>query len=76
LVEAAVEREKLGEKNLRFTVFRLVHAADLHSKVRAFRGGVCENRAFRALNRSAISHIIILVSFAYVKLSAFSADPN
>jgi hypothetical protein len=71
----SAERGKLGEKNLRFTVFRFVHAADLRRKVHAFRGGVCENRAFWALNRSAISHTIILLSIAYAKSSAFSADP-
>jgi hypothetical protein len=75
-IEAAPKGEKLGEENLSFTVLGLVHAEDLRVKVHGFRGGIRKNRAFGALNRSAVCHIIILMSIAYMELGGFSADPN
>ena len=67
LVKRATEGKEFGKKDLGFTVFGLVHAADLPRKVHAFRGAVCEKRAFRALDRSAMYHITIILSIAYGK---------
>jgi len=76
LIEASAEGKEFGEKNLGFTVFGFVHVADLRGKVHGFRWGEREKRASGALNRSAVCHIIILMSIAYMELGGFSADPN
>jgi hypothetical protein len=75
LIQPASERKKF-EKNIRVTVFGLVHAAELRWKVHGFRRGVCEKRAFGTLNRSVARHIFIIISIAYGTLGRFSADPT
>jgi hypothetical protein len=75
-IEAAAEGKEFGEKNLGFTVFGLVHVADLPRKVHGFQWGEREKRAFGAWNRSAKHHIIILLSIDYMELGGFSAYPN
>jgi len=76
LIQSASERKKFGEKNIRVTVFRLVHAAELRWKVHGFRWGVGKKRAFGALNRSAVCHIFIMLSIDYMELEGFSANPK
>jgi hypothetical protein len=76
LIQPASERKKFGEKNVRVTVFRLAHAAELPCKVHRFRRGVGEMRAFGTWKRSTKFSLFILLSLRYVALALFSEAPN